>query len=325
VTTTETAASVVDLTIDCSTGGCSASPTGALFSEGNIYPGWNVTKRLDAKNNYPEDRSFAIEVKNSNFSDSTPSLAQLLTITIKKSGEATPLYGPTTIEAWKNAHYLILSNVPHGGNQIYELVVSMSDVGNEYQGRELKFDLDLGFETAPVIPQGYQPLAPHGTQSSPPGPHFQPGPTTTEQGGEVAGAQTGGYGGVEYIGELVEEVLGIASPAAAEATPSSLDNLINLPSVVAGTAAGPACQNPNWWLLLLLVFAAITLLNYWFLSKQTRIKFLAQLVVSIIFFFVAWQYFCYPWLKALALLIAIASLLKPLRGLYSKAKPLPKL
>lgn len=139
----------VGMEVSCGTGGCTLSTTDPLFSESNLYPGWSIIKTVKAKNNYGEDRDFAVKVKGVTFSDSSPSLAEVLTITITKQESSAVVYGPKTINQWRDDGFVVLSAISAGGERNYDLEVVMGDVGNEYQGKSLSFDLDLGFESAP--------------------------------------------------------------------------------------------------------------------------------------------------------------------------------
>ncbi len=144
----------VGMEVTCGSGGCSLSSTDPLFSETNIYPTWSITKTIKAKNNYSEARGFAVEVRGASFSDSTPSLGDVLTITITEQESSTIVYGPQTVNQWRVDGFVVLSTVPTGGERNYALSVSLADVGNGYQGKTLGFDLNFGFESLPPGEEG---------------------------------------------------------------------------------------------------------------------------------------------------------------------------
>ena len=135
--------------VSCGPGGCTLSTSDPLFSESEIYPGWSITKSVKAKNTYPEDRHFAVSVEGATFSDSTPPLSDVLTVTITELESGTVVYGPKSITDWKADGLVTLSTIPPGGERNYDFVVELTDVGNEYQGKSLSFDLNLGFKTLP--------------------------------------------------------------------------------------------------------------------------------------------------------------------------------
>jgi len=135
-----------DQTITCdASNGCSGL-SGALFDENNVYPTQSITKTLEAINNYPEERTFAIEIKKINFSDSNPSLADVLKIMITEIDSGTVVYGPSSINQWLGSGYILLTNIPAGEKKTYEFQVDLDNVENVYQEKTLVFDLNLGFE-----------------------------------------------------------------------------------------------------------------------------------------------------------------------------------
>jgi len=141
-----------DQTITCDeTSGCGGS-TGPLFEETNMAPLNTIVRTITAQNNYPENRDFAVEIVSATFSDSTPSLAQILTVKVSEQESASIVYGPKTLEQWKADGYVILSNIPSSGSKHYDFAVTMANVDNDYQGKKLIFDLNLGFEA--LAPSG---------------------------------------------------------------------------------------------------------------------------------------------------------------------------
>src|SRR3989304_7556629 len=134
-----------DVSLTCSDSGCTGI-SGAIFNEINLAPGDNISKTLTAVNNYAENRNFGVEVTPSNFLDSDPSLAQELNVTIKDSSGGSTLYGPKTIMDWKNDGLIVLSQMASGELKEFLFEISFNDVGNDYQGKSLNFDLNFGFE-----------------------------------------------------------------------------------------------------------------------------------------------------------------------------------
>lgn len=135
-----------DSEITCDTNGC--SDIGAIFNESNMYPGQNLTKTLKVTNNYNEARSFALEIQGSNYSDSTPSMGDAIKITIvDQSGGGGTIYGPKSINQWKNDGFTSIGMVDSKSSKTYELKIGFDNVGNDYKNQKLSFDLKLGFET----------------------------------------------------------------------------------------------------------------------------------------------------------------------------------
>jgi len=146
-----------DVDVTCDPGGCTSSGA-PLFHETLLAPLSSVTKTVKIQNNYAEPRVAAIEVVQSTFSDSAPSLANNIFITIRDE-DGTILFGPASLGEWKNEGFLKLSAVPSGSSRIYSLSTTLNNVDNSYQGKQLSFDLTMGFDTLPgttstVLPGG---------------------------------------------------------------------------------------------------------------------------------------------------------------------------
>lgn len=135
-----------DQTVTCDESGCSGI-TGPLFSETNVAPLDSLTHTITARNQYTENRTFAIQVEDSSFADSSPSLADVLTVTITEQESATTVYGPQSLTQWKNDGFVTLSSIASGSEKNYDVTVTLADVDNEYQNKELTFTLLVGFDT----------------------------------------------------------------------------------------------------------------------------------------------------------------------------------
>jgi len=124
---------------------CQLKPQGPLFNFDNIYPGWTVTKTLEAVNNYPEDRNFALEIVNL----ATNELSQLLSLTITDGYQN--VFGPETLKICQESGFLKLSNIPANSTKNYELTITMDNVGNNwYQKKDTSFGIKLGFDALPA-------------------------------------------------------------------------------------------------------------------------------------------------------------------------------
>lgn len=167
-----------DATLSCGDSGCSAIG-GAIFNETNITPGALIAKTLTATNNYSQARSFAVEVSGSSFSDSSPSLADELSVTIKDNSDAAVLYGPKTLSHWKNDGFVNLASIDPGASKEFLFEVNFSDVGNDFQGLSMSFDLNFGFEEVEESTQTSS--SNQGTSNS----------SSTSSSGQVLGVSTG--------------------------------------------------------------------------------------------------------------------------------------
>jgi hypothetical protein len=240
-------AATPDEVITCSApGGCSGI-SGALFNETNVYPTQTVTKLLKAVNNYPEARVFAVEVQKATFSDSDPSLADVLKITITEINSGTVVYGPKSINEWLGSDYLLLTNIPSGGDRTYELKVDMDNVGNNYQSKTLVFDLNLGFEAVEET-QTATAGAPFNFGGPPPPPNVSPA---------VLGLAT------KHLGKY----LGISAEGGSTAT---------VPEV-----KGTSCSDNNylWWLPL--IIEIVLMLGYFVWLKRRRVTSLRWVIIPL--------------------------------------------
>ena len=138
-------------TVTCSASGCTGI-TGTLFNAVNLSPGSVVTETIKAINNYPESRQFSLLVHDTDFEATTPSLAEVMTIEITPEGSLTPLYGPVSLSKWQQDGMIPLTSIPAGSSTVYQLVARMNDVGNEYQSKNIKFDLTVGFQAVSASP-----------------------------------------------------------------------------------------------------------------------------------------------------------------------------
>lgn len=133
-----------DSEITCNPNGC--SDVGPIFNESGLAPGATVSKTLKVTNGYSEWRSFALELQGSNYSDSVPSMADELTVTINDKTNNVPVYGPKTITEWKADGLVHLGGFDPGATRIFEINVVFNNVGNLHQNQKLTFDLKVGFE-----------------------------------------------------------------------------------------------------------------------------------------------------------------------------------
>ncbi len=139
-----------DLTVTCDESSCTSSPSsGPVFNESNMLPLDTITRTVKVENTSGNSLNFATEVVDAAFSDTTPPLSGILTVTITEQESVSVVYGPETIEQWKTDGFVILSSVPGGGERNYDFTITMANVGNDYQGKTLIFDLNLGFDAFP--------------------------------------------------------------------------------------------------------------------------------------------------------------------------------
>jgi len=144
-------ATAADLEISCDSSSCVSTPlNGKIFNEKDILPTHIFTRTLKAINTSSNALDFAIEVKQPYKINILPSLSKVIDITINEVESGKTVYGPKTIDQWRTDGFVILSNIPAGAERNYQFIAAFANVGNEYQGRELVFDLKLGFDALPA-------------------------------------------------------------------------------------------------------------------------------------------------------------------------------
>lgn len=120
-----------------------------LFDESNFMPGDSVTKWVQVKNNGTEDRLVAVKAHNITGSEPDPILPEVLELVITKN--ATELYRDS-LQNFFDLNTLDLSNLAHGDQTIYYFTVSFDpEADNDYQGRQVIFDLTFGYEAEGLV------------------------------------------------------------------------------------------------------------------------------------------------------------------------------
>jgi hypothetical protein len=154
----------VDLSVTCTGGDCSVSPStgAALFSEGNLAPGQTIIRRISVQNsNVNDDCSLSLTTKN--LQDAGGLAGVLATVindgpTVLFTDNFTQLFPTKTIN---------LGTVPKSGSKVYDWIVTFSAAADNYfQSLEAKFDFDLAFTCG--VPPPVPPGAPSPTSPSTP-------------------------------------------------------------------------------------------------------------------------------------------------------------
>lgn len=118
-----------------------AGQPGPLFNETNLAPLDSVTKQITVKNLTGDSQKFALNLQNL-LGTSDAKLADVLTAEIIRDSNI--IYKCSKLSALKNTE-TFLENIPSSTTYVYDIKVTMADVGNEYQGQEVKFDLVFGW------------------------------------------------------------------------------------------------------------------------------------------------------------------------------------
>jgi len=113
---------------------------GPLFSVSNLAPGDSIQKSVTVTNNSENDEMFAFRI--SQIIGNT-SLADVLTLTVKRFGDT--LLNDKLADL-KNPDEREIDIISAKSTAIFDFIITMDNVGNEYQGLKIKTaDFVLGF------------------------------------------------------------------------------------------------------------------------------------------------------------------------------------
>ncbi len=135
-----------DLSIDCNSG-CSKTGLDPLFSQTSDsfwYPGRVLTKQIYLKNSSSFTKEMAMQT---NKTSSTGSLEEKMSVILTKTG-GIPIIWTGTLKSFIDQDKISFGNFTPGASSLYDLsVIFDSLAGNEYQNKEVVFDMKLGFWT----------------------------------------------------------------------------------------------------------------------------------------------------------------------------------
>lgn len=272
------------LEVTCQNSGCTANPDHVpLFLELNIVPFWSVTKTVTARNLYSETRKFAFTIVSGTYIDSLSNpLGDVLDLTVREVESDSVLYGPAKLTDVKDAGFILLSNIPSGGTRNYDFTVKMDNVGNVYQNKNVRFDINVGFDT-------FTPLEDDDSDGSDES-------DEPKEGGGIGGGILGTT--VQYLMGMLE-VGGTSSESSGPFKPPT-EVVDTLGSENVGAISGTqVCKLPwGWWLVFVLqmlidylVYKSISTRNY-----RKPLKFyLISILTTAAFVYIFWRFFCPTW------------------------------
>lgn len=136
---------------------CTISPSNApMFDARNILPGDSFSQKLTATNETTQNGTFAFRSENLRFTPfANPVLSDELEITIRENVVNGPVvYGPKSVTQFisdsTSNKFIFLS--PVNSNELREYYFTIKfkpTAGNQYQGREVKFDMQFAFDFVP--------------------------------------------------------------------------------------------------------------------------------------------------------------------------------
>ena len=113
---------------------------GPLFNETNLAPLDSVTRQITVKNLTTSTQKFALNLQNL-LGTPGEKLAAVLTAEIIRDSNIIYSSKLSTLKDTET----FLENIPASITYVYDIKVTMDNVGNEYQGQEVKFDLIFGW------------------------------------------------------------------------------------------------------------------------------------------------------------------------------------
>lgn len=239
--TTQNNAYAADLNIECrSSLGCSSTGENPLFSkdlDGVWYPGRVITKTINFKNTGLEEKE--VRLKAAEAMDGN--LKGIMNVTISNEGN---LIWTGGLENFFGQE-ISLGNLSPTENKEYLMNVAMeSSADNSYQGKDLTFDLTLGFWEKGSIASESQS---GGDNSS---------------SGTVLGSNTSSINNTSALGENIEALIfNIKSSLGIEKT---------LKDVLGNTTQYAGCQCLFWQLLAGILLILLLLLTVYLLRKRIR-------------------------------------------------------
>lgn len=111
-----------------------------LFNETNLAPFDSVTQQITVKNLTSGTQKFALNLQNL-LGTPDEKLTSVLTAEISRAG--TIIYSSHLADLPNKETFL--EDIPASQSYIYDIKVTMDDVGNEYQSQKIKFDLIFGW------------------------------------------------------------------------------------------------------------------------------------------------------------------------------------
>lgn len=292
--------------VTCQSSGCTKSSNDPLFSEENLSPLWSGGNSIKAINNFPESRTFAILLSNQSFFDLFPNpLEEKIKITIVEQESGNTLWGPETLAVFKNTGTIQLSSIPSGSDKTYLINVDLDDVGNEYQGKRVSFDLTVGFETH------------EDQEEEEDGDDDSDGDDEDRDSDEEGDGGDNPIGGGDIQGTATFGLLALPYPATTqpidEGTPDEPGIIFPVEELpeVAGTSS--SCIDPWYWWLFYILQGAIS--SFLLLTHKNRGNnrinkyFFIQVINTAIFTFIYWKFFCPWWDMYLSLTIGVIYIL----------------
>lgn len=125
-----------DQTVTCTDSGCSGIAD-ALFNESGVAPGESLTKSLEIINNHSQTLKLALSPSKNTETDDDFIEWVTVTVTTDKGSRFTGTLGQFLTT------YIDLEKLESHQRRSVTISLSLADVGNDFQGKQAKFNFDL--------------------------------------------------------------------------------------------------------------------------------------------------------------------------------------
>jgi hypothetical protein len=139
-----------DIKVTCNENSdCKQSPSNkALFTETQIKPYWSISKTIEISNKHNKTRTVTMRIKDlpHNSFDPPGSLSEVMNVKIKEKESGKEIWAGS-LKEMNEVKSIRFTDIPKRSSRTYIFLVSLGDVGNEYQAKKVKFDLHLNFKS----------------------------------------------------------------------------------------------------------------------------------------------------------------------------------
>lgn len=236
--------SAADREVVCKESGCKIDTDSAIFDYTDIYPNWSKSKEVKITNKYPKPINVYIDLSDHSFKNTD--FDSVFDFKIERDGKL--IYGPVTLEKFEKKGKVKLGVIKENSNKIFTFKINMKDVGNEYQAKSIKFDLDLKFEAE----------------------EFKEGVKETKKSGD-------------YI-SYVNNVLGLSTTKPSDFKNPLVETELNGNKDNTDKVLGSSdCKSNFWWLLPYLLLILLLFVQTLFSVKYIKFIILVATVASAYF------------------------------------------
>lgn len=127
-----------DFNVTCNASGCT-SPGSATFNETSVAPGDSITKYIQVKNNHNETLNLDMTTSKENNTDDI----FLDVVDVVVIGLGGRVRFNNTLRQFLTSPTIDLGSINDSGQEKVKIILTLRDVGNQYQGKQAIFDLPI--------------------------------------------------------------------------------------------------------------------------------------------------------------------------------------